>query len=271
MDVTTLVNPVGQNTTFSNGSSGVPELTVVTASGTANTFGSWVSLGTTPAYACNRLRIIGRSYNAAVGAIPALINLALGPSSTSLTPWISNIAVNSSGQYDSIPMGTEFPLFIPPNQQVWAQIAVNSTSLNNWEIGLFCDYVPGLVPLRKVTSYVDSAISSGNQFTVAATSGAWGPFTITSSFGPHRALLFGIQPAGNTPYYSLSLQLSFNGNILFPLSVVAISNNANSAMVNPKFGPYKVPFISGVTVAVSGYAMLGASDLIFQLPLYGLD
>lgn len=266
MDIATLINPVGQNSTFSGGN----ELTIITASGTANTFGPWVSLGTTPAYPCNNLRIIGRSYNASGAAIPILINLALGPSSTSLTPWISDIVANSAGQYNSIPMGLNFPLWVPPNQQVWAQMAVDSTDLNNWELGLFCDFVPGRKAFHKVTSYANVSTSSGLEITIPG-SGAWGPFTITSAFGPHNALMFGFQPSGDPSYYSASLEMEFNGDVLFPLSVVGVSNSGAEATINPRFGPYKTPFIGAVSLAVSGYAILGVSNTTFQIPLYGLD
>ena len=247
------------------------EATVIVTSGTANVFGSWVALGQLPPYPTRHIKLAGRPFSSSGGG-PALINLGLG--SATVAPsriLIPNIVANLVTNYIGVPLEFDIPLWMPPSSYLWAQIAQNSSVAYNFEIGALVESRILGSPFRTVTSYVVSATSSGTILTGTGTSGSYGPATVASSFGPHKAWGFLVTPVGSPNWQSWSVEVSFGGNILFPLSAVIVTDNSYVTTWPSWYGPYECDLGSSVTVTVSGnYGQSTAGNQI-QIGLYGFD
>lgn len=250
------------------------EATVIVTSGTANVFGSWVALGQLPPYSTRHIKLAGRPFSSSGGG-PALINLGLG--SATVAPsriLIPNIVANLVTDYSGVPLEFDIPLWMPPSSYLWAQIAQNSSVAYNFEIGALVESRILGSPFRTVTSYVDTANSSGTFITGSSASGTFGPVTLASSFGPHKAYGFIVIPAGTPSWQSYSLSLSFGGNILFPEMPVFVSNvssNFIDATWPTWYGPYECDLGSSVTVTVSGNYLQATAGNQIQIGLYGFD
>ena len=99
--------------------SGATGGTTVTSSSTPNTMGAWVSLGTSPAYGLNCLRLTQRQ-NTTNNYGTCLFNIGFGASGSqvvvvpSLTASLTGISHTTAS--------FEVPLFIPPNTEIWVQV-----------------------------------------------------------------------------------------------------------------------------------------------------
>lgn len=77
--------------------SGTTASTYVTSGSTANTLGSWVSLGTSPAWSTNQLTLVLRTESTNnYGQV--LFNIGIGASGSQIVV-IPNITVSMTGQY----------------------------------------------------------------------------------------------------------------------------------------------------------------------------
>ena len=247
-----------------------PEYVVMTNSGTANTFGAWVQLGTLPPYKTNRLVLGGRPYNNNTG-LPGLINIGIGPSG-SQTILIPNLVCNSADTFDSGPTNYTIPIKLPPNQALWAQYAQNTTTSGyNFEIGGYVYNEPEGMETDLIVPFVDASNSSGIVITLAGNSGSWGPVTLVSSTPQNfRGYLFSIFPAGETSYQSVSIEILVNGTVVFPNFVTLVSNGANEITTSAQWGPFSCVIPAGSSVTCQGYYGQGASGNDVQVGFYGL-
>ena len=246
--------------------SGSNEYTIINGSTTANAFGAWTQIGTSPPYKCNRIWLTGRP-DSSNTALPGLINTGIGPSG-SQTIILPNLMFNSEGNYNGAPFSVNFPVKIPPNSAIWAQMAQNSTTAYNFEIGGVC-WNDNTNEEGVVTSYVDPSTSSGIQVAISA-SGSWGPVTITSSSGQFRKYAFSIMPVGNPTYFTVSSEILLNGNSIFPPLVTFLSNGGDSVNSSPPlWGPFECDIPAGSTITMQGYVSVGGA-LSFQIAFYGI-
>ncbi len=246
--------------------SGGAEYTVFSGSTTANEFGAWTQIGTSPAWPCNRLRLVGRTYSSGT-ALPGLINVGIGPLS-SPTIILQNMLFNSVGSYASQQIDLFFRTFLPPNSIVSAQMAQNATTSYNFELGGLC-WNDGSEKQNIITSYVDTSISSGIQVAISA-SGSWGPVTITSSSGRFNKYAFSLLPVGSTNYLSISSEILLNGNSISPALVTLLGNGSASLMETPAmWGEFECDIPEGSTITMQGYASVGGA-LSFQIAFYGI-
>ena len=99
--------------------SGTTASTDVTSGTTANTLGSWVSLGTSPPWPTNKLTLVLRTESTSNYG-QALFNIGIGASGSQVVV-IPNITMSMVGQYHTTLGGYTFPLFLLPNTEVWIQ------------------------------------------------------------------------------------------------------------------------------------------------------
>ena len=247
--------------------SGGSEYTVINGSTTANAFGSWVQIGTSPPYKCNRIWLTGRPYSNNL-PLPGLINIGIGPSG-SQEIILPNLMFDSIQDYQGPPTSWRFPVKIPSNSAIWAQMAQNSTTSYNFEIGGLC-WNDNTDDGGIITSYVDSSTSSGIQVAVSA-SGSWGPVTITASSGQFKKYAFCIMPVGAPTYISASTEILLDGNTIFPELVTLITNGGSNVVTTPgQWGPFECDIPAGSTITMQGYASVGGS-LSFQIAFYGIS
>lgn len=247
--------------------SGSNEYTVISGSTTANAFGAWTQIGTSPPYKCNRIWLTGRPYSSNT-ALPGLINIGIGPSG-SQSIIIPNLVFDSIANYQGPPASWRFPTKIPANSAVWAQMAQNSTTSYNFEIGGLC-WNDNTDDGGIITSYVDSSTSSGIQVAVSA-SGSWGPVTITSSSGQFKRYAFSITQVGDPVYMSVSSEILVNGISIFPALVTFISNGGSAVCTTPgQWGPFECDIPAGSTITMQGYVLVGGA-LSFQIAFYGIS
>ena len=247
--------------------SGSNEYTVISGSTTANAFGAWTQIGTSPPYKCNRIWLTGRPDSSNTG-LPGLINVGIGPSG-SQSIILPNLVFDSIANYQGPPASWRFPVNIPPNMDVWAQMAQNTTTSYNFEIGGVCwnnNKDDGGI----VTSYADTSTSSGIQVAVSA-SGSWGPVTITSSSGQFKRYAFSLTPVGGPSYMSVSSEILVNGVSIFPALVTLIYNGGSAVITTPGlWGPFECDVPAGSTITMQGYAAVGGA-LSFQIAFYGIS
>ena len=247
--------------------SGGSEYTVINGSTTANAFGAWTQIGTSPPYKCNRIWLTGRPYSNNL-PLPGLINIGIGPSG-SQEIILPNLMFDSIQDYQGPPTSWRFPVKIPSNSAIWAQMAQNSTTSYNFEIGGLC-WNDNANEEGVVTSYVDSSTSSGIQVAVSA-SGSWGPVTITASSGQFKKYAFCIMPVGAPTYISASTEILLDGNTIFPELVTLITNGGSNVVTTPgQWGPFECDIPAGSTITMQGYASVGGS-LSFQIAFYGIS
>jgi len=247
-----------------------PEYVVMTNSGTANTFGAWVQLGTLPPYKTNRLVLSGRPYNNNIG-IPGLLNIGIGPSG-SQTILIPNLVCNADGSYTSGPTNYTLPVKLPPNMDVWAQYAQNTTTSGyNFEIGGYVYNEPEGMETDLIVPFVDASNSSGIVITLAGSSGSWGPVTLVSSTPQNfRGYLFSIFPVGDLAFQVVSIEILVNGTVVFPNFVTLNSNGSSAITTSAQWGPFSCVIPAGSSVTCQGYYDQGASDSPIQVGFYGL-
>lgn len=239
------------------------------SSTTANAFGTWAEIGKTPPWPTKRLFLFGRSFDSAL-TIAALINIGIGPTGSQRII-LSDLSVNLASTYRSGVLNGYIPVKIPSNQILWAQMATNSTTRSDFELGALLDPLAWGPSFSLVTSYVDVANSSGNIVTGASTSGAYTSITIPS-FGPHKAYFFLVAPNGNVNYQSYSVEISIGSTILFPETVVLISNGPQELTTPILWGPFDCSGLGGSnTLTISGHYTNGTAGDSIQIGLYGLD
>ena len=247
--------------------SGSNEYTVISGSTTANAFGAWTQIGTSPPYKCNRIFLTGRPDSSNTG-LPGLINIGIGPSG-SQSIILPNLVFDSIANYQGPPASWRFPVNIPPNMDVWAQMAQNTTTSYDFEIGGIC-WNDNKDDGGIVTSYVDTSTSSGIQVAVSA-SGSWGPVTITSSSGQFKRYAFSLTPVGGPGYMTVSSEILVNGVSIFPALVTLITNGGSAVITTPGlWGPFECDVLAGSTITMQGYTAVGGA-LSFQIAFYGIS
>jgi len=247
-----------------------PEYVVMTNSGTANTFGAWVQLGTLPPYKTNRLVLSGRPYSNNSG-LTGLINIGIGPSG-SQTILIPNLVCNANGTYNAGPTNYTLPVKLPPNMDVWANYAQNTTTSGyNFEIGGYIYDEPEGMETDLIVPFVDASNSSGIIITLPESSGSWGPVTLVSSTSQNfRGYLFSIFPVGDVAFQVVSIEILVNGTVVFPNFVTLNSNGSASVTTSAQWGPFSCVIPAGSSVTCQGYYDQGVSDSSVQVGFYGL-
>ena len=252
--------------------SNYPEYTVITTANSggttvANTFGAWTQIGTSPPYKCNRIWLTGRPNNNNT-ALPGLVNIGIGPSGSQKII-LPNLVFNSMQDFDGPPVSWNFPTKIPQSMDIWAQMAQDSSTTYNFEVGGIC-WNDNTDDSGIVTSYADISTSSGIQVSVSG-SGSWGPVTITSSSGQFKRYAFSILPVGQPTYMSISTEILLNGDAIFPALVTFIGNGGINVTTTPGlWGPFECDIPAGSTITMQGYAATGGS-VSFQIAFYGIS
>ncbi len=184
--------------------SGTTASTYVTSGSTANTLGSWVSLGTSPAWSTNQLTLVLRTESTNnYGQV--LFNIGIGASGSQIVV-IPNITVSMTGQYRTSLGGYTFPLFLPPNTEVWiqSQDSVGGTVFGaNIEVKFDEEWPAtgmGITPVG-----IDTATSSGTIITSgASTNTLYTVSLFTTPAQPFRGGLFvASTTASSGDYFSL--------------------------------------------------------------------
>jgi len=238
-------------------------------SGTANTFGEWVQLGTLPPYKTNRLALNGRIGNA-TAYLPGLINIGIGPS-PSQTILVPNLVCDASGG-SSGPTNYTLPIKLPPNLAIWAQYAQNTTtSEQSYEIGGYVYNEPEGMETDLIVPFVDASNSSGIIITLYGNSGSWGPVTLVSSTPQNfRGYFFSIFPVGGASDQYFSTEILVNGTVVFPSFVTLNSASAGTIMTSAQYGPFSCVIPAGSSVTCQGYYYQGTIGNSIQVGFYGL-
>ena len=109
------------NVSLSNGN--LTATTNPTSGATANTKGSWVSIGTTAYDAC-WVRINRVLFSGTVGDWGVAIDIGIG-SSGNQVPIVNNLLIPSNGQFQTFITPLTLPLNIPAGTNIWVRSQCN--------------------------------------------------------------------------------------------------------------------------------------------------
>ena len=183
--------------------SGATASTDVTSGTTANTLGSWVSLGTSPAWPTNKLTLVLRTESTSNYG-QALFNIGIGASGSQVVV-ISNVTMSMVGQYHTTLGGYTFPLFLPPNTEVWIQ-SQDSVGGTTFGASVEVEFDEGwpATGMEITTVGADTATSSGTIITSgASTNTLYTVSLFTTPAQPLRGGLFVASTFNSADYFSM--------------------------------------------------------------------
>jgi len=252
--------------------------TTVTASGTANTKGSYAQLVASTARESAWLMVMLAGPGA---AIDNLIDIAVGAAASEVV-----IASNlySGGGDGTANQGSYYmlPISVPVATRIAAR-SQSSTVSNALEVALLLGsgswkHTP---PFGRLTTYgADTADSGGTQVDPGATAHTKGAYAqlVASSTNPVKALTLAIGNKLNSvrtnAVWLVDVAIGAAGSEQVIVSNIMLDCNASNDLVAPQvMGPIPVPEIpAGTRIAVRAQCSItDATDRLFDAIIYGLD
>jgi len=252
-------------------------MTVITASATANTKGSYTQIVASTAFDSTWMMLIVRGFGTSRGF---LLDLAIGAAASEKVI-ISNLLLGSSGN-GCLP-GTygPFPISIPAGTRIAARLqSTTGSSTAQIEVVLGASGFADDAPLGIVTTYgADTSDSGGTQVDPGGTintKGTWSEITSSTS-REIKALCIAIGNQSNSAPGNASwlfdIGIGAGGSekvVLADLYLVTTSSFAAQLIPNAFAFPISIP--SGTRLSARAQCVINdATDRLFDVALYGVS
>lgn len=253
------------------GMSGTTSGTAVTSSSTANTLGSWVSLGTSPPYPMNCFRFFQRQ-NSTNNLGTCLFNIGFGASGSQVV-MVPNLTASMVGISHSSAQ-FEIPLFIPPSTEIWVQ-SQDSVGGTTFGVGAELDFrtdwplQAGMItPLGIVTTTSSGTlIASGASYNTLYTNSLF--TTPARRFGRFLAVL-STQSSGS--YATVIWRFQTSGGVpLMPYKHFPYNGGYDSTQLMGSHHLSSVPIPPSTAIELQYQYVADSTSFNFNCALYGCN